>query len=43
MAWMILLAAGICEVVWAIGLKLYGFRPTAGGAMTVKPVSNSFS
>jgi quaternary ammonium compound-resistance protein SugE len=28
MAWVYLLAAGVCEILWAIGLKLYGFRLT---------------
>ena len=26
MAWIILSLAGVCEIVWAIGLKHYGFR-----------------
>jgi quaternary ammonium compound-resistance protein SugE len=35
MAWMILFAAGVCEVLWAAGLKKYGFSATRGGALTV--------
>lgn len=36
MAWLWLLAAGICEVVWAYGLKKYGFlKLTPGGIGTV--------
>jgi quaternary ammonium compound-resistance protein SugE len=35
MAWMILIAAGVCEVLWAAGLKKYGFSATRGGALTV--------
>ena len=34
-AWLFLLAAGVCEIVWAAGLKKFGFKPTAGGAFTV--------
>ena len=35
MAWAYLLAAGVCEILWAVGLKLYGFRWTLGSAVTV--------
>ena len=34
-AWLFLLAAGACEIVWAAGLKAYGFTLTRGGAMVV--------
>ena len=34
-AWLFLLAAGVCEIIWAVGLKKFGFKPTAGGAFTV--------
>jgi quaternary ammonium compound-resistance protein SugE len=42
MTWVYLIAAGICEVVWAVGLKLYGFTLTWGGAMTVGMMLLSF-
>ena len=42
MAWVYLFAAGICEILWAVGLKLYGFRPTLGGAATVVLMLLSF-
>jgi quaternary ammonium compound-resistance protein SugE len=42
MAWLWLLLAGICEVVWAAGLKKWGFKPTAGGAFTVVVMILSF-
>lgn len=42
MAWVILIAAGVCEVVWAAGLKKYGFSATWGGAMTVVMMILSF-
>ena len=43
MAWVYLLAAGACEIVWAIGLKKYGFWPvTAGGVVTVVVMILSF-
>jgi quaternary ammonium compound-resistance protein SugE len=35
MAWIYLLAAGVCEIVWAIGLKLYGFRLTVPSGIMV--------
>src|SRR5688500_226080 len=35
MAWIFLIAAGICEIVWAAGLKAFGFTMTRGGAVTV--------
>lgn len=35
MAWIYLFAAGICEILWAIGLKLYGFRLSAGTLVTI--------
>ena len=42
MAWVYLIAAGICEVVWAAGLKKYGFTRTWGGAATVVVMLLSF-
>ena len=33
MAWIYLVAAGTCEVVWAIGLKKYGFWPVGRGSL----------
>jgi quaternary ammonium compound-resistance protein SugE len=42
MAWLYLVAAGICEVVWAAGLKKYGFTRTWGGAFTVVVMLLSF-
>ena len=41
-AWMFLIAAGVCEVVWAAGLKKYGFSLTVGGAVTVIVMLLSF-
>ena len=35
MAWFFLIAAGVCEIVWAAGLKAFGFTWTRGGAFTV--------
>lgn len=32
-AWVWLLLAGACEIVWAIGLKRYGFWPVSWGAI----------
>lgn len=42
MAWMILIAAGVCEVLWAAGLKKYGFSATRGGAVTIALMLLSF-
>lgn len=43
MAWMWLLSAGVCEVVWAYGLKKYGFgKLTPGGMGTVLVMILSF-
>jgi quaternary ammonium compound-resistance protein SugE len=43
MAWIYLLAAGACEVVWAIGLKKYGFWPvTSGSVVTIVVMVLSF-
>lgn len=42
MAWAYLIAAGICEVVWAAGLKKFGFTRTWGGAFTVLVMLLSF-
>ena len=41
-AWLFLLGAGICEIVWAAGLKKFGFRLTAGGVFTVAVMLLSF-
>ena len=41
--WLFLLAAGVCEVVWAVGLKRYGFwPPSRGGAVTIVVMILSF-
>jgi quaternary ammonium compound-resistance protein SugE len=42
MAWVWLVLAGVCEVVWAVGLKLYGFRLSVGSAVTVVMMLLSF-
>lgn len=42
MAWMYLSAAGVCEILWAIGLKLYGFGLTRHSAGTVGLMLLSF-
>jgi quaternary ammonium compound-resistance protein SugE len=42
MAWVYLFAAGICEIVWAAGLKAYGFTFSKGGAFTVAMMLLSF-
>src|SRR5688572_5916205 len=49
MAWIILVLAGACEILWAIGLKRYGFtlrtpagRWNWGGAVTVVLMLLSF-
>lgn len=42
MAWIYLLLAGFCEILWAIGLKLYGFRLTLGSGVTVVLMLLSF-
>ena len=42
MAWTWLLFAGLCEIVWAAGLKRYGFTLTWGGAFTVVMMLLSF-
>ena len=42
MAWIYLVAAGICEVVWAAGLKRYGFTWSWGGGGTVVVMLLSF-
>ena len=39
---MILIAAGVCEVLWAAGLKQYGFSATRGGIGTVVMMLLSF-
>ena len=41
-AWVFLIAAGVCEVVWAAGLKKFGFRLSPGGAFTVAVMLLSF-
>lgn len=33
MAWIYLLAAGVCEVVWAVGLKKFGYWPPSKGSL----------
>lgn len=33
MPWVWLILAGVCEVIWAIGLKKYGFWPASRGAI----------
>lgn len=42
MAWIWLAAAGVCEILWAIGLKVFGLRFTIGGAGTVLVMLLSF-
>ena len=42
MPWVWLVLAGVCEVVWAVGLKLYGFRLSLGSAVTVVMMLLSF-
>jgi quaternary ammonium compound-resistance protein SugE len=42
MAWIYLFAAGVCEIVWAAGLKAYGFTFTKGGVFTVIMMLLSF-
>lgn len=43
MPWIYLLAAGVCEVVWAVGLKKYGFWPISrGGVVTIVIMILSF-
>ena len=42
MAWLFLVLAGLSEVVWAVGLKRYGFTLTWGGAGTVVVMLVSF-
>ncbi len=42
MAWILLFAAGVCEIIWAAGLKMYGFTFTKGGAFTVVMMLLSF-
>ena len=41
-AWLFLVAAGVCEVVWAAGLKKFGFKFTPGGVSTVVIMVLSF-
>lgn len=42
-AWIWLLAAGLCEIVWAAGLKKYGFTVTSvGGVGTIVMMIVSF-
>jgi quaternary ammonium compound-resistance protein SugE len=41
-AWLFLIAAGICEIVWAAGLKKFGFRLSPGGVFTVMMMLLSF-
>lgn len=42
MPWVWLVLAGVCEVVWAVGLKLYGFKLSWGSAVTVVMMLLSF-
>jgi quaternary ammonium compound-resistance protein SugE len=42
MPWVWLVLAGVCEVVWAVGLKVYGFRLSLGSAVTVVMMLLSF-
>ena len=42
MPWVWLVLAGVCEVVWAVGLKLYGFRLSVGSAFTIVMMLLSF-
>jgi quaternary ammonium compound-resistance protein SugE len=42
MSWFFLTLAGLCEIIWATGLKKYGFTLTWGGAMTVGMMLLSF-
>lgn len=42
MPWVILVLAGCCEVAWAVGLKLFGFTMSWGGAWTVGMMLLSF-
>jgi quaternary ammonium compound-resistance protein SugE len=41
-AWLFLFAAGVCEIIWAAGLKKFGLRLTAGGVFTVVMMLLSF-
>lgn len=43
MAWIWLMSAGACEIVWAWGLKKYGFTVlSVGGAVTIAIMVLSF-
>jgi quaternary ammonium compound-resistance protein SugE len=42
MAWIFLVLAGVCEIVWAAGLKAFGFTLTKGGVFTVAMMLLSF-
>lgn len=42
MAWTFLFLAGVCEIVWAAGLKRWGLTPTVGGLFTVATMILSF-
>jgi quaternary ammonium compound-resistance protein SugE len=42
MAWIFLLVAGACEIVWAAGLKAWGFNLTRGGIFTIVMMILSF-
>lgn len=41
-AWMFLVVAGVCEIVWAAGLKRYGFKLSVGSVFTVVVMLLSF-
>ena len=44
MAWVFLLVAGLCEVVWAAGLKRFGFTVgSLGGCVTIAVMMLSFA
>jgi quaternary ammonium compound-resistance protein SugE len=42
MAWIWLVLAGLSEIVWAAGLKKFGFTFTVGGVVTVLVMLLSF-
>jgi quaternary ammonium compound-resistance protein SugE len=42
MPWLVLFAAGLCEIAWAVGLKKYGLTLTVGGAVTIGLMLLSF-
>lgn len=42
MPWLYLTLAGVCEIVWAAGLKKFGFTLTLGGGFTIVVMLLSF-